>query len=81
MLAFALRGTVASIFSYPNPCWMAITAAWVRSETPSFSRMALRGLRQRFPQAGEAELRRKLANLLLGEDLARKAYGETGHAK
>lgn len=43
--------------------------------------LALTGLRQHFPQASEAELRRKLADLLLGEDLARKVYGEASHAK
>lgn len=34
--------------------------------------IALAGLHQRFPQAEEAELRRRLADLLLGPDLARK---------
>jgi hypothetical protein len=38
--------------------------------------LALSGLRQRYPQAGEGELRRRLAGLLLGEELARKVYGE-----
>jgi hypothetical protein len=38
--------------------------------------LALSGLRLRFPAAGEAELRRRLAGLLLGEELARKVYGE-----
>ncbi len=38
--------------------------------------LALAGLRSQFPQAGEVELRRRLAGLLLGEDLARKVYGE-----
>jgi hypothetical protein len=38
--------------------------------------LALSGLRQRFPLAGESELRRRLASLLLGEELARKIYGE-----
>ena len=38
--------------------------------------LALAGLRQRFPMAGEAELRRRLADLLLGSDLAQKVYGE-----
>lgn len=37
--------------------------------------MALAGLRQRHPQAGEAELRRRLADLLLGPKLAMRAYG------
>ena len=40
--------------------------------------LAAAGLRARYPNAGEAELRRRLADLLLGEDLARKVYGEIG---
>jgi hypothetical protein len=43
--------------------------------------LALAGLRTRYPQADEAELRRRLADLLLGEELARKVYGELKHAK
>ena len=43
--------------------------------------LALTGLRSRFPQASEAELRRRLAALVLGEELARKIYGEIPHAK
>ncbi len=43
--------------------------------------LALAGLRAQHPQASTAELRRKLADLLLGEELARKVYGETSHAK
>ncbi len=43
--------------------------------------LALAGLRAQRPQASEAELRRKLADLLLGEELARKVYGEASHAK
>lgn len=42
--------------------------------------LALTGLRQRFPSAGEAELRRRLADLLLGTDLARKVFGEVDDA-
>jgi hypothetical protein len=37
--------------------------------------LMLGGLRERFPHAGEAELRRRLADLLLGPELAEKAYG------
>jgi hypothetical protein len=37
--------------------------------------LALSGLRTRYPDAGEEELRRRLADILLGEELARKAYG------
>jgi hypothetical protein len=38
--------------------------------------LALAGLHNRFPLAGEAELRRHLADLLLGQELARKVYAE-----
>ncbi len=37
--------------------------------------LALAGLRQRFPAASNAELQRRLADLLLGADLANQAYG------
>ncbi len=43
--------------------------------------LALAGLRSQFPHAGEAELRRRLAGLLLGEDIARKVYRELAGAK
>ncbi len=42
--------------------------------------LALMGLRSRYPQASEAELRRRLADLLLGEELARKVYGDINYA-
>lgn len=42
--------------------------------------LAFMGLRLRYPQAGEAELRRRLAGLLLGEELARKVYGDINDA-
>lgn len=37
--------------------------------------LALVGLRQRHPHAGSEELQRRLADVLLGEDLASVAYG------
>jgi len=43
--------------------------------------LALMGLHSQYPQASEAELRRKLASLILGDELARKVYGEISHAK
>jgi hypothetical protein len=43
--------------------------------------LALAGLRSRFPNATETELRRRLADLILGEELARKVYGEMKRAK
>ena len=38
--------------------------------------LALSGLRQRFPNATPDELRRRLADLLLGEELAARVYGQ-----
>jgi hypothetical protein len=43
--------------------------------------LALTGLRSQFPKADEIELRRRLADLLLGEDLASKVYGKIPDAK
>lgn len=43
--------------------------------------LALTGLRSQYPKAGETELRRRLAGLLLGDELALKVYGEIGRAK
>lgn len=37
--------------------------------------LCLAGLRTRHPKAGEAELRRRFADLHLGPDLAAKVYG------
>lgn len=37
--------------------------------------LALSGLRQRYPQASDEELRRRLADILLGPELAEKVYG------
>jgi hypothetical protein len=37
--------------------------------------LALSGLRQRHPQATLEELRRRLADLLLGSELAARVYG------
>jgi hypothetical protein len=39
--------------------------------------VAWQGLKQRFPQASETELRRHLADRLLGADLARRVYGKS----
>ena len=43
--------------------------------------LALTGLRSRFPNASETELHRRLADLLLGEALARKVYGDFRRAQ
>lgn len=43
--------------------------------------LALAGLRAQYTQASESEIRRRLADLLLGEETAYKVYGEINHAK
>jgi hypothetical protein len=43
--------------------------------------LALAGLRSQYPEASEEELHRRLADRLLGEELARKVYGEMQRAK
>ena len=43
--------------------------------------LALQGLRSKHPDATEKELRRRLADLLLGEALARKVFGSVSYAK
>ena len=43
--------------------------------------LALTGLRSQYPQASAEELRRRLAGLILGEELASKVYGEINYAE
>lgn len=43
--------------------------------------LALMGLRSQYPHASNAQLRRRLAGRLLGEELARKVYGDMSDAK
>jgi hypothetical protein len=43
--------------------------------------LALAGLRRRYPDANPSELRRRLADILLGHDLALKVYGKPGFAR
>jgi hypothetical protein len=38
--------------------------------------LAMAGLRRRYPNADNEEIRRRLADLLLGEELAHKVYGK-----
>ncbi len=56
------------------------TPAWRKLEMMSglnrtARQLALVGLRRRFPNASEMELRRRLAAMLLGEELATRVYG------
>jgi hypothetical protein len=57
-----------------TPAWrkMQMLAALNRSAR----QLATTGLKRRFPHAGEQEVRRRLAGLLLGEELAAKVYGK-----
>lgn len=57
----------------PLPAWRKLRM--VADLNATMRALALVGLRERFPDAGPAELRRRLADLLLGEELAAKAYG------
>jgi hypothetical protein len=57
------------------PSWRKM--AMLAGLNASARNLALAGLRQRFPTAGEEELQRRLADLLLGPELARKLYGES----
>lgn len=79
---------MTALFSDTHPKMEALQIQLWRQATPqrkmemlaqlnaSAQALALVGLRSRYPRAGEAELRRRLAGLLLGEELARKVYGE-----
>ena len=64
------------------PAWRKLHA--VGQINATLRTLALSGLRQRYPQASEAELRRHLADLMLGRDLAARVYGpppeESSHA-
>ena len=79
---------MAALYSDTHPDMEALQIQLLR-EAPSWRKLemlaelnatarmlALSGLRQRHPEASEAELRRRLAGLLLGEDLAQKVYGD-----
>jgi len=84
---------MSALFSDTHPKMEALQIQLWRQASPtrkmdmlaqlnaSANTLALMGLRSRFPNANEAELRRRLAGLLLGEELARKVYGELPRAK
>jgi hypothetical protein len=76
-----------ALFSDTHPAAEAVLIRLLRNAPPwrklemvdqlnqSVKLLALTGLRQRFPQDDEKRLRRRLADLLLGEELAIRAYG------
>lgn len=55
------------------PVWRKVQMLGELNET--VRTLALSGLRQRYPQASAQELRRRLADLLLGPELAARVYG------
>ncbi len=55
------------------PAWRKMALLGQMNQTVKM--LALSGLRQRHPHATEATLHRALADLLLGKELAHKAYG------
>ena len=78
---------MTTLFPDTNPNAEAVLIRLLR-ETPSWRKLemvdqlnqsvkllVLMGLRQRYPLDNEDQLRRRLANLLLGEEMAAKVYG------
>lgn len=55
------------------PAWRKLDLVAQLNQT--VRELALGGLRERYPQAAQAEIRRRLADLVLGSELAEKAYG------
>jgi hypothetical protein len=55
------------------PAWRKLDLVAQLNQT--VRELALSGLRERYPQADEAEIWRRLADLVLGSDLAEKVYG------
>ena len=55
------------------PAWRKLELVAQLNQT--VRELALSGLRERYPQAEEVEIRRRLADLVLGSELAKKAYG------
>ena len=74
-----LSDTHLKIEAYQVQIWRQ-APAWRKAELlgqmyATVKQLAYQGLRQRHPAASEVELRRRLAAVLLGEDLAQQVYG------
>lgn len=61
------------------PAWRKMQL--VEDANQTARQLALAGLRQRHPEAGPEELRRRLMGLFLGEELATEVYGPLPEAK
>lgn len=55
------------------PAWRKLDLVAQLNQT--VRELALSGLRERYPQADEVEIWRRLADLVLGAELAEKVYG------
>ena len=87
---FAQTSYASSLFPDTRPEAEAVLIGLLRQATPwrklqmvgqlnqTVRTLALSGLRQRHPQATPQELRRRLADLLLGVELATQVYGPLG---
>ena len=60
------------------PSWKKIAVMEGLNET--VRALAMTGIKQRHPNATPAQVRRMLADLILGAELARKVYGVHGDA-
>ncbi len=88
MLQICYTQSMSPYYSDTHPEMEALQIRLLREASParkmellaglnaSAKTLALNGLRMRYPKASESELRRRLAGLLLGEELARKVYGD-----
>jgi hypothetical protein len=61
------------------------TPAWRKMEmltslNASAQELTRAGLSRRYPNARDGEIHRRLADILLGDDLARKVYGDPEYA-
>lgn len=84
---------MSTLFSDTHPKMEALHFELLRSASPtrkmqmlaqlnqSARLLALAGLRSQYPQSSETELRRRLAGLMLGEEIACKVYGALPDAK
>lgn len=61
------------------PAWRKMQL--VEDANQTARQLALAGLRQRHPEAGPEELRRRLMGLFLGEELATEVYGPLPEAE
>jgi hypothetical protein len=87
------RMQLSALFPDTHPKMETLQIQWRRQATPTRKMhmltrpnalarlLTLAGLLSQYPQAGEAEIQRILASILLGDELARKVYGEISHAK